>query len=294
MKEADAAVDFESREKLQSETLKTVFITYFRILKARTPHLMGAVLEGLARFAHLINQDFFGDVLEALKDIIKQADAAEDEEATEVQDRDQLRQQLLAAQTAFTLLSKQETAKSASALHLDLSFFTSHIYKSLYVASMDPDIQLGPKSIHLPDPEATQPSKRNSKVNVSTPVLLLTRALTAILLTPSSPPTTQVVATFYKRLLTATLQLPEKSATAVLALLHAVLVKHGRKVEPLWYSDERKGDGVFRGDSDSVEGTNVFAMGSGVWEGELLRRHYCPGISEQAKALDKVISGLAK
>lgn len=39
MREADAAVDYESREKMQSETLKTVFVTYFRILKERVPHL---------------------------------------------------------------------------------------------------------------------------------------------------------------------------------------------------------------------------------------------------------------
>lgn len=294
MKEADAAVDFESREKLQSETLKVVFVTYFRILKARIPHLMGATLEGLAKFAHLINQDFFGDILEALKDIIRQAEAAdEDGEASQnYEGRDRMRESLLATQTAFTLLSQQDAAKSATALHLDLSFFTSHVYKSLYAASVDADIQLGPKSMHLPDPDQT--TKRDNKVNVSTPVLLLTRALTAILLTPSSPQTAQVVAAFYKRLLTASLQLPEKSTKAVFALMSTLLIKHGRRLEPLWYSDERKGDGVFKGEAETVEGTNVFAVGSGVWEEELLRHHYCPEISEQVRAFDKVIAGLAK
>lgn len=295
MREADAAVDYESREKMQSETLKIVFVTYFRILKASIPHLMGAVLEGLAKFAHLINQDFFGDILEALKDIIRQAEATEDEDETDAnQQRDRMRECLLAIQTAFTLLSQQDAAKSASALHLDLSFFTSHVYKTLYVAGTDADIELGPKSLHLPDPHAAQLSKRDNKVNVSTPVLLLTRALSAILLTPSSPPTTQVVAAFYKRLLTITLHTPEKSTKALVALMGRIVDKHGRKLEALWYSDERKGDGVFRSDGDTVEGTRVFAVGSGVWEEELLRHHYVPEISEQVRALDKVIAGLGK
>ncbi|KAL8931240.1 MAG: hypothetical protein Q9211_007116, partial [Gyalolechia sp. 1 TL-2023] len=58
-KEADAIVSHEERDRLQSETLKVVFVNYFRILKARIPSLTGAVLEGLAKYAHLINQDFF-------------------------------------------------------------------------------------------------------------------------------------------------------------------------------------------------------------------------------------------
>lgn len=299
MREADAAVDYESREKLQSETLKIVFVTYFRILKERVPHLMGAVLEGLAKFAHLINQDFFGDILEALKDIIRQAQADEIEgekgaqsEANE--ERDRMRESLLAIQTAFTLLSQQDAAKSASALHLDLSFFTSHVYRSLYAAGTDADIELGPKAMHLPDPHALQTSKRDFKVNVSTPVLLLTRALSAILMTPSSPPTTQAVAAFYKRLLTISLQTPEKSTKALVTLMGSILNRHGKRLEPLWYSDERKGDGLFVGEAETVEGTNVFAVGSGVWEEELLRYHYCPEIGEQVKAFDKLVNGLAK
>ncbi|KAL9628687.1 MAG: hypothetical protein Q9164_007176, partial [Protoblastenia rupestris] len=79
-KEADAIVSHEQRDKMQAETLKLVFVTYFRILKARIPHLMGAVLEGLAKYAHLINQDFFGDLLEALKDLINDAEAVSDQD----------------------------------------------------------------------------------------------------------------------------------------------------------------------------------------------------------------------
>jgi nucleolar complex protein 3 len=312
MREANAIVNHEEREKMQSETLKMVFVTYFRILKARVPHLMGAVLEGLARYAHLINQDFFGDVLEALKDIISQADAAIKGELDldfEVEDqqnsimpadtettRNLTREGLLGTQTAFTLLSGQDVSKAASALHLDLSFFTSHTYRSLYPLSLDADIELGPKSLRLPDPHASTSTQARdaNKINISTPILLLTRVLTSILLTPSSPPPTLTCLTFFKRLLTISLQLPEKSTVAVLALLAKIADKHGRKIEALWYSDERKGDGVFRGESDGMEGTNVLSTGSGVWEFELLRRHYCPGVREKVGLVEKSIRGLGR
>jgi nucleolar complex protein 3 len=326
MKEADAIVNYEERERMQSDTLKLVFATYFRILKAGVPELMGAVLEGLAKYAHLINQDFFGDILEALKDIVNQAidlqvvhldtdrhewqapghrdtdhgqddtsrlgDGVVDEPGQDV--RNMTRESLLATQTAFTLLSSQEVTKSASGLQLDLSFFSSHTYRSLYTLVLDADIELGPKALHLPDPHKSEHNDHRNKVNVSTPVLLLIRVLNSILLTPSQPPPTVSAAAFYKRLLTACLQLPEKSSLAMLNLLTRLADKHGRKVEPLWYSDERKGDGVYRGDSESIEGTNVMSVGSGVWETELLRKHYCPKVREQVQGIDKIISGLAK
>lgn len=50
MDEADATVSHEEREQRQSETLKLVFATYFRILKEKPPGLMGATLEGLAKY----------------------------------------------------------------------------------------------------------------------------------------------------------------------------------------------------------------------------------------------------
>jgi nucleolar complex protein 3 len=302
-KEADAIVSHEDREKMQSETLKMVFVTYFRILKIRSPHLTGAVLEGLAKYAHLINQDFFGDLLEALKDIVNQADSMTDPEydqsATEDDEnttRNTTRETLLSTQTAFTLLSGQDVSKSASTLHLDLSFFTSHIYRAVYPLALDADIELGPKSAHLPDPHSSNNTSTSTenKINIATPTLLLIRVLTSILLIPSSPPPTLTAASFFKRLLTASLHLPDKSACALLTLMTKVADKHGRKIESLWYSDERKGDGIFHGESDSIEGTNVLAVGSGVWESELLRHHYCPQVREDIMALDKIIASLKR
>ncbi|OAX84872.1 hypothetical protein ACJ72_00749 [Emergomyces africanus] len=309
MKEADALVSHEQRDKMQAETLKLVFGTYFRILKLRSPSLMGAVLEGLAKYAHLINQDFFGDLLEALKELIAQTDSSNTSETANPSDsadesdpleedvsRNITREALLCCITAFALLEGQDASKAASTLHLDLSYFITHLYQSLYPLSLHPDIEHNPnKSLRLPDPSTSAPesaqNNNNNKVNFQTPTVLLLRCLQSTLTakgTNAAPPVR--LAGFTKRLMTASLQLPEKSSLATLSLLTRVVKQHGRKVAPLWNTEERRGDGVFDPAAQTVERSNVFA--STVWEGELLRLHYCPKVREVAKEVEKVIASV--
>ena len=294
---ADAIVSHEERDRLQAETLKMVFITYFRILKARTPNLMGAVLEGLAKYAHLINQDFFGDLLETLKDLMSnsQAESVYDQEDVNSADRieqfslpsskDSIREALLSISTAFALLSGQDVARSAPSLSIDLTFFTTHVYRLLYTMSTHPDIELGSKSLRLADPHSIHSSlspTKNNKINLQTPSALLFKILNAILLERSVPPLR--IAAFVKQLYTCSLQLPEKSAQAMLKLVDQVIKIHCKKILALWNTEETKGDGVFDALRKDLEGSNPFA--STVWEGELLRCHYVPRVREQARAIE--------
>ncbi|KAL2002957.1 hypothetical protein VTN02DRAFT_5430 [Thermoascus thermophilus] len=307
MKEADALVSHEARDKNQAETLKLVFATYFRILKLRSPTLMGAVLEGLAKYAHLINQDFFGDLLEALKDLISHAEEAEqlDEEDTDETElmpvQNSLRETLLCTITAFALLEGQDASKAAASLHLDLSFFIRHLYRALYPLSVNPDIEFNPnKSLRLPDPNSNESKddgnppelqKKKNKVNFQTPTVLLLRCLQSTLLARShASPSPIRLAGFTKRLMTTALQLPEKSSLAILSLLARVTKQHGRKIAPLWNTEERKGDGVFNPLAMDVEESNVFA--GTVWEGELLRLHYCPQVRDAAADVEKMIASV--
>ncbi|KAL8690753.1 MAG: hypothetical protein Q9218_003874 [Villophora microphyllina] len=301
-KEADAIASHKEREHLQSETLKLVFVTYFRILKARNPNLTGAVLEGLAKYAHLINQDFFGDLLEALKDIISTSDAPSESNDEEIHNtaqtpsQDPLRRSLLATTTAFALLSGQDIARSASSLNLDLTFFTSQTYKSLHSYALNPDIELSSKSLRLEDPYHSSPQQSNTaatmdnRINLKTPSVLLLRALSSMLTPRTTPPLR--VAAFTKQLYTCSLHLPEKSAQAVLQLLYQVLKIHGKKIGGLWNTEERKGDGVFDGLRGDVEGSNPFA--GTVWEGELLRCHYSPKVREGVKGVERVVREMNK
>ena len=312
--EADAVVSHEERDKNQSDMLKLVFVAYFRILKARIPGLMGAVLEGLARYAHLINQDFFGDILEALRDMISTAsttsadgdvDEESDDEEGGSQPRNLNRESLLCIITAFALLQGQiDVVKSANSLHLDLDFFITHLYRTLLPSSLNPDIELSANSLRLIDPNdpdsvALQTQSggvgadgKKKKINIQTTTVLLLRSLSSTLLPPTS--TRQVppirVAAFTKTLLTASLQLPEKSCLAMLGLLAQVMRVQGKKISALWFTEERRGDGVWKGDTTSgaggeVEGTNPFA--ATIWEGEILRKHFAPAIRDGIKGLER-------
>ncbi|KAL4742422.1 nucleolar complex-associated protein-domain-containing protein [Aspergillus similis] len=308
MKEADALVSHEARDKNQAETLKLVFGIYFRILKLRVPNLMGPVLEGLAKYAHMINQDFFGDLLEALKDLIGHAENDELNAASDNEDddhtnsassttRDSTRESLLCTVTAFALLEGQDASKAAAALHLDLSFFIKHLYRSLYTLSTNPDVEFNPNAsnaLRLPDPSSSQQQQQNTqdrkkKVNFQTPIVLLLRCLNASLISRANglPPPIRL-ASFTKRLMTTILQVPEKSALATLALLNQVARHNARRISSLWYSEERKGDGVFNPYATDFEATNVFA--GTVWEGELLKLHYCPDVREAAAGVEKMIA----
>jgi nucleolar complex protein 3 len=291
---ADALVSHEERERMQSETLKLVFATYFRILKQRSPYLMGAVLEGLAKYAHLINQDFFGDLLEALKDLIRHSDEdaengpaeAGDEQEQQTADdeespRNLTREALLCTVTAYALLAGQDAHNSRNDLHLDLSYFTTHLFRSMLSLSVQPDLE---------NTRLSTSSSVVSKINVQTTTVLLLRSLTGILLPNYNvrqvPPLR--LAAFTKQLATAALQLPEKSAQAMLALLNDVAHTHGKKINSLWNTEERKGNGRYNALSDSVEGSNPYA--TTVWEGELLRKHFSPKVREGVKMLEKEIS----
>jgi nucleolar complex protein 3 len=80
IQEGSSAVDKIVLARCQSETLQVVTLTYFRILKSEdlsTDHiaeLLPPALEGLAKFAHLINIDTVTDVLAVLKTLLKRVD----------------------------------------------------------------------------------------------------------------------------------------------------------------------------------------------------------------------------
>jgi nucleolar complex protein 3 len=300
MTQADATVSHEERDRMQAETLKLVFVTYFRILKMRSPNLMGAVLEGLARYAHLINQDFFGDLLEALKDLIRHAeggdnDEDEDQEENAETTRNLTREALLCVITAFALLEGQDAAKAKSTLSLDLSFFIAHLYRTLYALSLNADIELSAKSLHLPDPNnpsAPTLTPANNKINIQTTTVLLLRSLQSVLTPPLAaravPPLR--IAAFTKQLMTSSLHVPEKSCIAMMGLLGKVAKTHESKIKALWNTEERKGDGTFDPLGLEVEGSNPFA--TTIWEGELLKKHFSPGVRDGVKIMEKNILGL--
>ncbi|KAM6897544.1 nucleolar complex protein 3 homolog [Xenentodon cancila] len=112
--EAEASENKEKKLKLHTETLNIVFLVYFRILKkAQKSVLLPVVLEGLANFAHLINLEFFDDLLTVLQNLIQSGDLTN-------------RESLHCIQTVFTILSGQ-----GDALNIDPLKFYSQLYRML-------------------------------------------------------------------------------------------------------------------------------------------------------------------
>ncbi|XP_019743406.1 nucleolar complex protein 3 homolog [Hippocampus comes] len=112
--ETEASDSKEKKMKMHTETLNIVFLIYFRILKkAHKSVLLPAVLEGLANFAHLINLEFFDDLLNVLQGLIQSGDLSN-------------RERLHCIQTVFTILTGQ-----GDVLNIDPLNFYSELYAML-------------------------------------------------------------------------------------------------------------------------------------------------------------------
>lgn len=112
--EVEASESKDKKIKLNTETLNIVFLIYFRILKkAQKSVLLPSVLEGLAKFAHLINLEFFDDLLRVLHSLVMSGDLSHKES-------------LHCVLTAFHILSGQ-----GDVLNIDPLKFYTHLYKTL-------------------------------------------------------------------------------------------------------------------------------------------------------------------
>ncbi|KAF8540859.1 nucleolar complex-associated protein-domain-containing protein [Trichophaea hybrida] len=279
MKEAEATVSYEEREKIQSETLKLVFVTYFKILKERPPGLIAATLEGLAKFAHLINLDFFGDLLVALKELIAEAEAELENETSSSESPNATREALLCVITAFALLQGQ----GEKMLNVDLKFFTSHLYSTLLPLSLNADIEFSHKTLRLPDPDL--PTVAPTRVNVATQIEMVIRALDALFFKQNGATNVSRMAAFTKRLLLTSLHMPEKSTLASVGVVNKLGKKYHRQLAGLFSTEESVGDGVYLMEADEPERSNPFA--ATIWETVLLEKHYSPAVSEATKGMQK-------
>ncbi|XP_078269016.1 nucleolar complex protein 3 homolog [Rhinoraja longicauda] len=113
--ETEAAESKDKKLKLHTEILNIVFLTFFRILKkAQKSSVLPVVLEGLAKFAHLINVEFFDDLLVVLYSLIDSGSL-------------NYRECLHCIQAAFHILSGQ-----GDVLNIDPMKFYTHLYKMLF------------------------------------------------------------------------------------------------------------------------------------------------------------------
>ncbi|KAF8902119.1 nucleolar complex-associated protein-domain-containing protein [Gymnopilus junonius] len=264
LREAGAEVDKEERNTTQTETLKLLFSLYFRILKNPRPTpLLPSALSGISKFAHLVNIDFFKDLMKVLKDLIlmEEEAASENVDIESTMTFQVISRQLSCIVTAFELLSGQ-----GEALNIDLTDFINTLYAILLPLSFS-EIHNGPKA---PDPLVLD---------------TLFRALNLIFLPRASgisaPPWRS--AAFSKRLLTACLQWPPAAVLRALDFVSGLVAKDA-KLEAMLSTEDRIFNGVYRADIDDPQLCHPFE--SSFWELHTLHRyHWDPRVREEAGKL---------
>ncbi|XP_076631278.1 nucleolar complex protein 3 isoform X1 [Colletes latitarsis] len=112
--ETKAEENKQSKQKMLTEITSIVFTIYFRILKQNpNSKILSISLEGLAKFAHCINMEFYQDLVTVIDKLMEEGNLS-------------MRNQLHCIQCVFTILSGQ-----GSALNLDPYRFYVHLYKNL-------------------------------------------------------------------------------------------------------------------------------------------------------------------
>jgi nucleolar complex protein 3 len=228
----------------------------------------------------LINLDFFGDLLVALKELIAEAEEELEDDEASPESRNATREALLCVITAFALLQGQ----GEKMLNVDLNYFTTHLYKTLLPLSLDADIELSHKTLRLPDPNL--PDVPASRVNVATQIEMVIRALDALFFRQNGATNVSRMAAFTKRLLLTSLHMPEKSTLATVGVVNKLGKKYHRQLAGLFSTEESVGDGVYMMEADEPERSNPFA--ATIWETVLLEKHYSPAVSEAAKGMQKI------
>ncbi|KDQ60856.1 hypothetical protein JAAARDRAFT_564699 [Jaapia argillacea MUCL 33604] len=276
MREAEAEVDKDERASTHTETLKLLFVLYFRIIKNPRPTaLLPAALKGISKYAHLVNIDFFKDLLQVLKRLTYGAGGSggteEDPTVSLVAHDFDISHRLLCIVTAFELLSGQ-----GEALNIDLSDFINLLYALILPLSLMVDIE---KSSSSPTTSQHRGSSSDS------PTDMLFRALHLIFSPRTSSATSPSwrSAAFAKRLISAAINWPPSTAVKAIAFVHE-LVSKDPKLEALLSSEERNTNGLYRPDIDDPQLANAF--GASFWELQLLRqRHFDQHVREEALKL---------
>ncbi|KAH9180774.1 nucleolar complex-associated protein 3 [Lactarius sanguifluus] len=263
LREAEASVDKEERASNHTETLKLLFVLYFRILKNPVPTpLLPAALQGISRYAHLVSVDFFRDLMRVLKDLVTRVPHASGDEKDVTPPEnlhgpaahaDNAQLQLSCIITAYELLSGQ-----GEALNVDLSDFNTQLYALVQSLSLAPELDAAPRR--------QQPRIIAAGTAATTSDLFFHALHLAFAPRAAVPPWR--TAAFTKRLLAAALHWPGAVAQRALEFV-ARLVAREPRLEALLSTEERTVDGVYRPDVEDPQLSNPFTTSA--YELHLLR-----------------------
>ncbi|KAK6098431.1 hypothetical protein MT418_002461 [Batrachochytrium dendrobatidis] len=281
LQEAEATIDRSERQKLHSETLKFVFLVYFRILKeAPESPLVVPALEGLGKFSHLINIDIFNDLVAAIKKICLHHLEHTDNNIKSSQ------RLSISLQCILTVLQLLSSIKDA--IKTDMIQFHTATYAILSKLALDNPLKNYASS-----------NSNSDRSKISLMLLVLELMLQKTHNMPANR-----VASFLKRLSTTALHLTDNATIGSLATIHKTLMRLPQ-LHSLIDGEEAVGSGVYNPYMDDMDLCNPFA--TNLWEMSIMaNNHYHPSVrtaaimvlqhsdSSKSKALPSDMHSLAR
>lgn len=219
LKEGSGTVDKIVLARCQSETLQSVILTYFRILKSTDASirksLLPCALEGLAKFAHLINIDTVVDLLDVLKKLLADVDELP------------LEASLNCVLTAFQTL--QGPGKE---MQIDVKEYITPLYSQ------------------IPRLATTETSKENTAIAI--------QCLNAAFLKRREYSTIRIAA-FLKQIFTVAMHAPEYTSVPLIALARQILQRYPSTHQMLENESDVVTSGQYNPDVVDPEFSNPFS-----------------------------------
>lgn len=312
MQKSKARRDRAELAAKQSRIIHRVFVIYLRVLDASrscTPvhqtKILAPALEGLVKFAPLVNVELYHQLMQALRDLLN-------EESTSVTTR-------LHALVAVASLAQKDATATASEWRVDLSYFHEVLFSCLLEALQIPKAESCQKMTRDPEDEESQGDQDEVASQGSTSsagslssvafsiansmaqgnfvqanaskewtfhVSLVLRAVDLLILTQKHLPVVRVTA-MVRRLMQFTPICPPHTTMSLLCLCHRLILRY-----PL------AGGIVVGGNDNVIAGRGAFnptalqtvssnSDSSFTWEVSLLTRSYHPTLRQVAEAFSK-------
>ncbi|EMR11770.1 hypothetical protein PNEG_00198 [Pneumocystis murina B123] len=257
----------QEKAKIQGKILKLIFTTYFQILRNGLINHIYASLEGLEKFSHLINVDFFEDLLKLLKELLENTFSVN----LNISIKNNTKGGLLCIVVAFKLLSQQAQMKET--INLDLSAFIFYLYSIMIPMSLNSYIEAD--IVYKSKKQDDNISNNDNSFTKLSEIEILEECFDYIFFQDKNLNLLRAAA-FIKRLFTVLLGFPEKSVIKSLNLIQKLIKKHP-KLNYFLSSNEKHGEGIYNGEIDNPDLSNPYL--STCWELILLKKHYSPTIS---------------
>ncbi|CAG8785563.1 15808_t:CDS:2, partial [Cetraspora pellucida] len=219
-------------------------------------------------FAHLINVDFFNDLLELLKKIMVGPQIEDDNE------------------------NSSRRVDTRRTLNIDLKDFYTQMYKILMPLALNPYMEQNEnkrmqKTIINDNKDEI---KYSNNFSVSSEKQLLMEGFDYMFFKKRTIPIERSAA-FLKRLSISCLNWPSETVLICLEKMQKMIQKQSR-LDALLISDDRICNGIYRADLDDPELCNPLA--TNLWELCLLENHYDPKVRAMATSLATFIPNSEK